>query len=88
MLLETNGANGNILGDTASEGFLGSRSLTLGRIRGARGRWVDVCSAEALKMVRHRHQCHLHANELLRGVQYLLHREAIILPFQRIPPLP
>ena len=38
-----------------------------------------MCSAEALKMVRHRHQCHLHANELLRGVQYLLHREAIVL---------
>ena len=40
--LETNGANGNILGGTASEGFLGSRSLTLGRIRGAHFRVTDV----------------------------------------------
>ena len=41
MLLETNGANGNILGGTASEDFLGSRSLTLGRIRGAHFRVTD-----------------------------------------------
>ena len=39
--LETNGANGNILGGTTSEGFLGSRSLTLGRIRGAHFRVTD-----------------------------------------------